>query len=85
MTMQRIAARNLFIFTESEIISRDLLVFATRIAVAVFRETAVEQRTENVAGVRATRAGNFFRRAGDDDAAAVFAAFWSKVDDSRQT
>ena len=62
-------------------VSRDLLIFAARIAVAVFREAAIEQRTEHVARMRAARAGNFFRRAGGNHAAAVFAAFRPKVDD----
>ena len=49
--------------------------------VAVSREAPIEQRTEDVAGVGAAGAGDFFGRAGGDDAAAMLAAFWSKVDD----
>ena len=33
------------------IVSRDLFVFAVRIAVAVFGERTIQQRTENLAGV----------------------------------
>jgi hypothetical protein len=34
-----------------------------------------------VAGVGASGAGDFFGSAGGDDAAAVFTAFWSEIDD----
>ena len=42
---------------------------------------SVEQWAEDVAGVGAAHAGDFFGGAGRDDAAAVFAAFRAKVDD----
>ena len=51
------------------------------LAVAVATKAAVQERAKDVAGVRAARAGDFFGCAGGDDAAAVFAAFWSKIDD----
>ena len=51
------------------------------IAVAVACDSPVEQRAEDVAGVGAAGAGDFFGCAGGDDAATVFAAFWSKIDD----
>jgi hypothetical protein len=51
------------------------------ITVAVACKSTVEQRAEDVSGVGAARAGDFFGCAGGDDAAAVFAAFWSKIDD----
>ena len=50
-------------------------------AVAVSRNSTVEQRAEDVSCVGAAGAGDFFGGAGGDDAAAVFAAFWSKIDD----
>ena len=59
-------------------ISPNLLM---RVPVAVSREPAVQQRTEDVAGVGAAGTGDFFGSARGDDAAAVFAAFWSKIDD----
>src|SRR5204863_9747842 len=62
-------------------VSRDLLILTVRIPISILRQTTVEQRSENLACMRPTRAGNFFRSAGGNYASAVFTAFWSKIDD----
>ncbi len=49
--------------------------------VSVARDAAVQKGAEDVAGVGAAGASDFFGGAGGDDAAAVFAAFWTKIDD----
>ena len=59
----------------------DFLAFASRIPVAVFCETPVEQGTKYLSGIRSPRASNFFRRACGHNASSVFATFGSKVDD----
>jgi len=51
------------------------------VSVAVPCDPTVQQWAEDVAGVGAARACDFFRGAGGDDPAAVFAAFWAKIDD----
>lgn len=51
------------------------------IAVAVSSEAAVEEGAQDLAGVGAARACDFFGGAGGDDAAAVFATFRTEVDD----
>ena len=44
-------------------------------------QVAIQQWTQDLAGVGASGAGDFFGGAGGDDASAVFAAFWAEVDD----
>ena len=52
-----------------------------RIIFAVARDSTIQQGAEDLAGVGAARACDFFRGAGGDDAAAVFATFRTKIDD----
>ena len=58
---------------------RRLWPFLMMIAVAC--KSTIKQRAEDVAGVGAAGAGDFFGCAGGDDAAAMLASFWSKVND----
>ena len=51
------------------------------VAVAVADESPIKKWAQDLAGVGAAGACDFFRGAGGDDATAVFAAFWAKVDD----
>ena len=51
------------------------------VSVAVPCDPTVQQWAEDLAGVGAAGTCDFLGRAGGDDPAAVFAAFWAKIDD----